>query len=308
MNSKTLIKIYMFIFIIFLSLLLIPIFHYFKKYELFTIDIPASFNARINYKNKGVDKDLPWNHHIISSVYPHEINYSSKTKFYYDFSNKEYENKLRKIFYDNTVNNLIKYVEGIEWGDWVYPEKFKNKEYLLSEYQKIYDLIYTKINESDELKLNDETDLYKIQIVHDVFKRYRLNKNNSGQYMFDIDLLLYKESKLNGKHINLLVIIDGIKITFVLIKLIGVVHQDNIYLFPVLSNEVIDDNTGFTPYISKTDLKKYLSSPYNEESYYSLNDNDANNNFKSTKSQISVGASDMYIPVCRHHYNILSKV
>jgi hypothetical protein len=272
--------------LVFLIILLFPVIFYFNKYELFTLpEIPVAYNARFNYSNKGVDNNLPWNHHIISSVYPHDIISSDKTKYYFEFTNSDYEAKLKKVLYDNNINNLIKYVEGIEWSEWVYPEKFTNKEYLLSEYNKVYDLILEKINASPELKLNDETDLYKIQIVHDIFKRYKLNKNKSDEYMFDIDILLYKESKLNGKHINILVIVDGVKIDFVFIKLVGVVHQDNIYLFPVISNEsyIGSDESGlkFTPYVSRINYSKYLSHSQKDDSYYSLKDDNVNNTIES---------------------------
>lgn len=283
--------------LILLVLLLIPVIFYFNKYELFTLsEIPAAYNSRFNYSNKGVDNDLPWNRHIISSIYPHDI-ISDKTKFYYEFTNSEYETKLKKILYNDKINNLIKYVEGIEWTDWVYSEKFQNNDYLLIEYQKIYDLILEKINTSDELKLNDETDIYKIQIVHDVFKRYKLNKNKSGEYMFDIDILLYKESKLNGKHINILVITDGIKIDFVFIKLVGVVHQDNIYLFPVVSNDSITEgnkNLNFTPYLSSISYFNDVSQANEDYTYYSLKDDIVNTTIESILYDNIVNNYDTY--------------
>jgi len=274
-----------FIINVFILALIFIIYYYFIKNNIDFFDLPnepLGYNSRINYINKGTSDSLPWEHHAISSIYPVDISINNTDNYYYEYENAIYETKLRNILYKNDINNLIKNTEGIDWSDWIYPENFDRKDRLLAYYNKIYDMINTKINASSELKFNNETDKYKIQIVHDVFKRYKLNIANPYEYLFDIDMLLYREGKINGKHINIIVKTDGDNIDFVIVKILGIVNQDNIYLFPILANDRTNDidNVNYTPFISTTNFKSYLTETENE-SYMTSTDFSSNEKIES---------------------------
>ena len=54
-------------------------------------------NARIMYNNTG---ELPWNRHIINSSIPYDIDIKPEAQnvYYYEFDNKTYAEKLKKLF------------------------------------------------------------------------------------------------------------------------------------------------------------------------------------------------------------------
>jgi hypothetical protein len=78
--------------------------------------------------------------------------------------------------------------------------------------------------------------------------RYRNNADYPEYYMFDIDLILFRVRKFQGKHVKAVVITNGNLINVILIKIIGVISEDNIVLFPFKGYD-IKNNNDFIQYI-----------------------------------------------------------
>jgi hypothetical protein len=201
------------------------------------------------YENTG---EYPWNRHSINSSIPYDVNIKREAVnvYYYEFDNNTFNSKLKEIFKSN-CEELIIAVEGSDWKDWQYPktlrdEREKNK--LKSYYDKIYNFVFNKLQGSI-MDLPSEDKKQKIQIVHDIMLRYRNHNKYPIYYMFDIDMILYRSGKFQGKHIKLVAITDGITVNIILARIIGVVSEDNIVLYPYTSYDKLNasDYQQFIP-------------------------------------------------------------
>ena len=60
---------------------------------------------------------------------PYDIKCKDKKITYYDYSNNEFEEKIRKLFNINNILDIIYYIEGNEWNKWTNPTKEITKKY-----------------------------------------------------------------------------------------------------------------------------------------------------------------------------------
>ena len=207
------------------------------------------YNIRLMYENTG---EYPWNRHTINSSIPYDVNIKKEAVnvYYYEFDNKTFNNKLKKVFKSN-CEELIIAVEGSEWNNWINPKTLKDtneKNKLKSYYDKIFEFAIKRLN-SDIMNLPGEDKKQKIQIVHDIMLRYRKHKLYPLYYMFDIDMILYRAGKFQGKHIKLVAITNGSTINVILANIIGVVSEDNIVIYPYTSYDKLNttDYQQFIP-------------------------------------------------------------
>ena len=207
------------------------------------------YNIRLMYENTG---EYPWNRHTINSSIPYDVNIKKEAVnvYYYEFDNKTFNNKLKKVFKSN-CEELIIAVEGSEWNNWINPKTLKDtneKNKLKSYYDKIFEFAIKRLN-SDIMNLPGEDKKQKIQIVHDIMLRYRKHKLYPLYYMFDIDMILYRAVKFQGKHIKLVAITNGSTINVILANIIGVVSEDNIVIYPYTSYDKLNttDYQQFIP-------------------------------------------------------------
>ena len=224
------------------------------------------YNIRLMYENTG---EYPWNRHTINSSIPYDVNIKKEAVnvYYYEFDNKTYNNKLKDIFKSN-CEELIIAVEGSDWNNWINPKTLSNsdeKNKLKKYYDKIFEFVIKRLK-SPIMDLPSEDKKQKIQIVHDIMLRYRNHKLYSSYYMFDIDMILYRSGKFQGKHIKLVAITNGITINIILVKIIGVVSEDNIVIYPYTSY----DKLNITDYQQFIPLK------------YGTVENDTKNSFENT--------------------------
>lgn len=255
MSDYLLISIRIFIVIVIIGIFIIlsnKCIEQFKELE--KDEVYNASNTRLSYRNTN---ELPWERHEIYSSIPQDITVKYKDAYYYEYGNEEYERKLREIF-KNNCNKLIMIVEGTNWSKWINPKKNNKPDILLSYYNNIYNFIYESINNSDVLNLpNNDSSHNKIQIVHDILRRYRFNTDDPSYLLFDIDLVLYREGKLQGKHFKFFVMYNNKSINVVALKLIGVVSEDNIIMHPVLANDQNDKlNKDFDIFIPQKNLEK----------------------------------------------------
>jgi len=207
------------------------------------------YNIRLMYENTG---EYPWNRHTINSSIPYDVNIKKEAVnvYYYEFDNKTFNNKLKKVF-KSKCEELIIAVEGSEWNNWINPKTLKDtneKNKLKSYYDKIFEFAIKRLN-SDIMNLPGEDKNQKIQIVHDIMLRYRKHKLYPLYYMFDIDMILYRAGKFQGKHIKLVAITNGSTINVILANIISVVSEDNIVIYPYTSYDKLNttDYQQFIP-------------------------------------------------------------
>ena len=192
------------------------------------------------YENTG---EYPWNRHTINSSIPYDVNIKKEAVnvYYYEFDNNTFNSKLKEVFKSN-CEELIIAVEGSEWNNWINPKTLKDtneKNILKSYYDKIFEFAIKRLN-SPIMNLPGEDKKQKIQIVHDIMLRYRKHKLYPSYYMFDIDMILYRAGKFQGKHIKLVAITNGTIINVILANIVGVVSEDNIVIYPYTSYDKLN--------------------------------------------------------------------
>ena len=206
-------------------------------------------NARIMYNNTG---ELPWNRHIINSSIPYDIDikHEAQNVYYYEFDNKTYTEKLKKVF-KNNCEEIIIAVEGNEWTNWINPKTLDDeimKSKLVFHYNKILEIITTSLNEDGTMDLPGYDEKREIQVVHDIMLRYRTNIKNSNYLMFDIDMILYRSGKFQGKHVKLVAVSNGFTVNIIMVKVIGVISEDKIVLHPYRAYDIMNKN-NFNQYV-----------------------------------------------------------
>jgi len=162
--------------------------------------------------------------HTINSI-PIDLNID-KNKYYFEYDNKTYLQILKKIFNPN-YNNFL--------SDFDYNYEINND--IVGIYNKTYQFINNKLIDNNHFfDKNNLIDNNNIQILHDVLNKYKINKLEN-QYLLDIDLILYREGKLNGKHINFIIFIDNIDQYVINIEIKGIVGEDKIGFYPLEYND-----------------------------------------------------------------------
>lgn len=206
-------------------------------------------NARIMYNNTG---ELPWNRHIINSSIPYDIDIKPEAQnvYYYEFDNKTYAEKLKKLF-KNNCEEIIIAVEGNEWTNWINPKTLDDeiiKSKLVFHYNKILEIITTSLNEDGIMDLPGYDEKREIQVVHDIMLRYRTNIKKSNYLMFDIDMILYRSGKFQGKHVKVVAVSNGFTVNIIMVKVIGVIAEDKIVLHPYRAYDIMNKN-NFNQYV-----------------------------------------------------------
>lgn len=225
------------------------------------------YNTRIIYNNRG---ELPWNRHTINSSIPYDVTVKKEASnaFYFEFNNAEYESRLKEIF-KNNCEELIIATEGNNWSKWINPKKLKTDDdndlreidKILKYYNNIFEIVEKKLNDTDIMDLQgDINNPKKIQIVHDIMKRYRYNIDNNNFYIFDIEMILYRPGKLQGKHIKIVATTNGVTVNIIVIKIIGVISEDNIVLYPYTGTDTLNKKNMEYDIFTPTEFGKIVSS------------------------------------------------
>lgn len=174
----------------------------------------TEYNADIINTNKD---DNIFNRHPIQYSIKSDKNIKYKNAYYYEYDNKTYQQKLINTF--KTQNCYINQFSFHEW-------KNEPSIYINSIYQRVYDFLYNTINNSKYLSLEESS---KIQIVHDKLNRYSIENDI---VILDLDLILYREFKDHGKHINLYISINKKnEFNVFFINVLGIVNEDKIHSY-----------------------------------------------------------------------------
>uniref|UniRef100_A0A6C0KSX8 Uncharacterized protein n=1 Tax=viral metagenome TaxID=1070528 RepID=A0A6C0KSX8_9ZZZZ len=232
----------------------------------------VGYNDTITYVN--VNDDATGRAHIQDSIMINDdVKY--KKAFYYEYDNKTYEKKLKQIFIKDN-NPCFNENDWYTYGNTPANAPGNTGDAALLEKQPDILLAYDNCINEFKNELNNTTDMtgtaimllpdknkVPIQVVHDVLLRYRKNKKPQLKhtYSFDIELILYRQSKYQGKHIGTRVIYDNDKnsLNVANIAILGVVSEDSIGMFPVVANNPFDiqqlttDSTTYPQIIPSAD-------------------------------------------------------
>ena len=122
------------------------------------------------------------------------------------------------------------------------------KSKLVSYYNNILEFITKKLNEDGIMDLPGSDEKRDIQVVHDIMLRYRTSIENDSYIMFDVDMILYRAGKFQGKHVKMVVVSNGYTINIIMVKVIGVVSEDKIVLHPYRAYDIMNKNK-FNQYV-----------------------------------------------------------
>lgn len=141
--------------------------------------------------------------------------------YYYEFSNEKYLELLINMFNPSPPEKYI-ILRNVEW------ETEMNSN-IKAIYNKAYQYISNKISETTP----------DIQIVQDLLIKYKKDETKN-EYLLDIDMILYRNYKINGKHINFLIYVNHTRERVIDILIKGVVGEDKIGFHPVVPEDTKD--------------------------------------------------------------------
>ena len=164
--------------------------------------------------------------HPIYSL-PIEQKIDNVDRYYYEYDNNTYLSIIKQVFIHDimTNNEQDRINESMKKQEW----KSDIDADITGRYNKVFQHINNKLNEHNP----------DIQIVHDVLNRYKKDIENDI-YILDIDMILYRENKLNGKHINFLVFYSYTDTKVLDISIKGIVGEQDIGMHPIEPSQKID--------------------------------------------------------------------
>lgn len=219
---------------------------------------PVAANQPLEDRNEG---ERPWEHHVLHETVPVELDVkqSSTTGHYrkaynYEMTNLDYENALKRVF-SRPCNLDKKYGKPQFWT--VIPFNSSGGIRLSKVYNNVVAHIAKRINGSKLFNLEGEENGKRtnIQVVHDRLIRVYKHNTVRGAYRMDIELLLYREAKFQGKHVLMCCLLRWNALSqqwsfnVLSTSVEGIVFDDKIGMFPVVANDPLnsDANMQFKP-------------------------------------------------------------
>lgn len=115
-----------------------------------------------------------------------------------------------------------------------------------SAYAACVSYVSKRLNASDALALPGSVSKHvPIQIVHDILRSYKVHLSSRSMYLIEIEALLYRENKYHAKHVNVTCVakkqnLSDWIINVVAVRIVGVVPEDQIALFPVVASNPLE--------------------------------------------------------------------
>jgi len=193
-----------------------------------------------NYINNNIYNT---NFNKLYSCLPYDIKVKNEKLSIYDYDNSELNEKFAIIYKLNNIEKQIKLLEGINWSCW----KLPNDISYLSSLRTYYDNIINKFEEglnNDIFKL-ENNDNFKI--IDKTLNRYKKNIDDGNMYILDIDVIIYRNNKPLARHIKIIAISTPLKHYFILIKVIGVIPQNDLLKSNVISASLNNNYVEFIP-------------------------------------------------------------
>lgn len=212
------------------------------------------YNADIQYENNGIF------HHPMNPSLPINLHVKYNNAYYYEYDNAKYLEGLKKQL---NITPESHQAQAIRKKTWNPPQTLTQStaQNILDAYASCLQTFLTILNNgigtsSNALTLPGSNPLttQNIQIVHDILIHYEIPiANDTNMYLFDIEMLLYRESKFQGKHIGVRCLFNSQtkELDVTSIGIIGEVSEDQIGLFPVNPSnpfEIDQLSTSFSVY------------------------------------------------------------
>lgn len=214
-----------------------------RKTDFFEDSYPG-YNVTMKYQNDSLN--IRDRHPVYSSLVQ-DLNHKFKKAYNYELENNEYQDAINNTFHldKKILVDMSKYTQ----------EEPLNRV-LPSNVEDAYNNAINNIN--DTIKNSVHFDLpdgslqliNPIQVVHDRLISYQTHKTIPNNYILHIESILYREGKYHGKHVEFIVIIEKNKMwesKVIDAKVIGVVFEDKISLFPVIGNDELTTNEDLSP-------------------------------------------------------------
>lgn len=173
---------------------------------------PIPHNQNIQLSNNS--NQLKDRHPIDSIPYNIQFKKIYENAYYYELNNDDYLKFLKQYF--STCIDGIPDFSQLEWNT-----NHIDKSDVKGFYNQSYQF------------LSNRMDKYDIQIVHDILNKYKTINNN--KFLFDIDVILYRNGKINGKHVKFILFQDYTRTIVIHISIQGIVGEDKIYMHPIES-------------------------------------------------------------------------
>lgn len=244
-------------------------------------DTILASNDDIAYSNP-TDSE-PWQHHSMSAISSLATNPVVDPQFqnayYFELGNKEYEKGMKlaltvpcELLADAIIDSnwmtpsnpqLVSQQQQVRTGSAETSDMKRDIQSvdvprdIIDAYGACLTYMYKKLNTAPSLKLPGDNPKKPstIQIVHDVLNWYKQHADNTDFYLIDMNVLLYRENKFQGKDVHFVCTCkkkqdttlygantpDTITDTFwvvnvVSVEIVGVVAEDQVALFPTMFN------------------------------------------------------------------------
>ena len=237
---------------------------YYKR-EPFVPDPAHSDLIRENTDNN------PWNHHPVQESLPlnHRIRYPQA--FYYELDNAAFQEAFDRAFHISTSSPW--YRAALKTNEWLGPYSPSDADVSWKDgYASFFAYVQATLRSSPEFCLpgtirdaSKDTSV-ELQIVHDRWRRFFVWNKTPNVIRIDVELLLYREGKYQGKHMLVFAVLEQtrpghVEVHIVQANVVGVVPSDGIGMHPVLpiDKEAVQEaswNTdpfSFSPHILISD-------------------------------------------------------
>lgn len=182
------------------------------------------------FSNKNYINDNRYNTKFnkIYSCLPYDIKVKNDNLLIYDYGNDELNEKFSVLFDLNNTDKQIKIIEGIKWTNWNNPDDLSYISPLGTYYSTIITII-EKAVKNDIFNLPNPKD--NIDNDYKIIDK-SLNKYKKGidkdYYMLDIDIIIHRDGKPLGRHIKIIGVCNPLKTEFLMVKVIGVINEDEL--------------------------------------------------------------------------------
>jgi hypothetical protein len=184
------------------------------------------------------------NFNKIYSHLPYDIKVKNEKLLIYDYGNDELDEKFSIIYDLNNTKKQIKLIEGINWSSWNLPDNTSYLSSLQNYYIRVIDEFENNLNNPT---FNIPNSNSKFKIINKTLNRYKKCLSDGNILMLDIDIIIYRDNKPLAKHIKIISTVTPLNLSFLLVKIIGVISQEELYKSKIKSATFNDNFVEFIP-------------------------------------------------------------
>lgn len=195
-----------------------------------------------------------------------DVKIVNKKRIIHELDNKVFNDEIKKSINSNkktyVLNNLnYKYIDEEDRDDGDVGDVGDNNELTQEQglfrrieyenlskgnidyFNNIEKYVVNILNKNKKLKITGGYEIIKttdFKVVQKKINYILYNKNNKSEYIYDCEIVVYRESKNHGKHIGFKVLVNNDNIFLIDGKVIGIVSEDRIALLKT-SNEYVNN-------------------------------------------------------------------